>query len=289
LQITKAFIVDYLNVLTASKECEENRSRNKKKMTELIKNQFQFLSVHPYRYSEFLGILGKTYKEISESNERCAIVIDFSCFTKIHTVALAYWICQQKLSIPIVLAYSNPEIYGNPYRNIWGKGKWITTLHIRLDLNSTESYSSTNIIAILGHEGDRLRLSINEAEPDNGLVIKVLPKELPSRLSIVTDIQNSWLYHEIDKGLRDFSIKKIRYNDIEELIKLITTYCNAAKDKKSRIVLCPFGPKPFIYYTAFTILTSYSKLAWLYYPIPLSYDPDYSKGFDRTMWFSSVP
>ena len=289
LVIKKAFILDYLNVLLIPKESEENRSQNKRMMLILIKNQFQLLGIHPYRYSEFFGMLEKTYEDISRSNNRCVIVIDFSCLTKIHTVALAYWICKQKLSIPIVLAYSQPEFYGNPYKNIWGKGKLTRTLHIRLDLNSTKTYSSTNVIAILGHEGDRLRLAINEANPDDGLVIKVLPKKIPSKLSTVTDIQNSWLYQEIHDGIRDFKIKKLEYDNISELIKLITNYCKAAKDINSRIVLCPFGPKPFIYYTAFAILSTYPELAWLFYPVPASYDPDYSKGFDKTLWFPSSP
>ena len=224
--IWKACAFDYPTSLASKSHGEENRALNKKEFIRLLGDRVELPQIHPYRYAEFVGQLENLASEATAQSFPCQIIVDITCLTKIHTLALAYWLLTREDSTPVSLAYSQPEHYGNPSRNIWGRGKWITTLQVRLDLDSTEPFSSTNIIAVLGHEGDRLRLAMNEAEADQGLIVRVLPLEpIPSRLLTVSDIQNAWLLLELQKEIRPgFNLETIQLSDLFAFHELIISY-----------------------------------------------------------------
>src|SRR3989441_10396687 len=57
------------------------------------------------------------------------------------------------------------------------EGRWTTTMLLSLDPDATDTYSMTSAIVLLGHEGDRLRLALNEVDAAEGLIIKALPTE----------------------------------------------------------------------------------------------------------------
>jgi hypothetical protein len=281
VEICGAAAFDYSTNLYPKDQGEESRSLNRKDFQRLLGTTIEFHQTYPYRYAELLGQLSN----IVDSNYD--LVVDITCLTKIHTVALAYWLLTRPEASSVTLAYSQPEYYGNPSKNIWGKGKWTTNLLLRLDLDSTETYSSTVALAILGHEGDRLRLALNETEATEALIIKSLPIEerMDVRLTTVTDIQNAWLFVEIEKGLRQgFNLKRINLKDLNSLHACVASLCESAKNRNARVTLCPFGPKLFVFLSAFFCLSLYPQGSWLSYPVPLSYDAQYSSGYKRTLW-----
>jgi len=288
IHLHRVIAFDYATNISPRSQGEESRAINRNQFENLVKDKGEIQIVHPYRYAEFIGKLETLSTELENAHSLIHLIVDITCLTKIHTIALAYWLINRRESFPVTLAYSQPEHYGNPSRNIWGKGKWLSTLLVRLDLDSTDPFDSTTLIAILGHEGDRLRLAINEVEANRALVIKVLPLEpMPSRLATVSDIQNAWLFFEIQNGIRQgFTLKTLNLANLDSLMHLVQDVCRNAKKKTSRIVLCPFGPKPFVFASAFSSLSIYSENTWLSYPIPTSYDPEYSSGYKQTTWFS---
>jgi hypothetical protein len=284
IDINRAVAFDYSTNLSPKDQGEEGRSAIRKEFQQLLGKRVEFHQTYPYRYAELVGQLDDVVDNTYD------LIVDITCLTKIHALALAYWLLtRSEQQSSITLAYSQPEYYGNPSKNIWGKGKWTTNLLVRLDLDSTEAYSSTMALAILGHEGDRLRLALNESEATEGLIIKILlvDDQIDSRLTAVTDIQNAWLFLEIEKSLRQgFDIKKINIKDLNSLRDCVSSLCNIAKVKNARIALCPFGAKPFVFLSGYWCLSLYPQGSWLSYPVPLSYDASYSAGLKRTFWWT---
>jgi hypothetical protein len=282
--ISRAIAFDYPTNLLPRGDGELNREYNRRELYGLLGTALELRVMHPYRYAEFVGELFRISNELSPETESPTFVIDITCLTKIHTIALAYWFYSAPTA-RVVLAYSQPELYGNPSKNTWGRGKWTSTFLVRLSLDSTEPYSSTSAIAILGHEGDRLRLALSEAEASEGLVIKVIPRDPASRLLQVSNAQNAWLFVEIENGIRqNFRILTMAARDLDALATAVVELVRLARAKKSRIVLCPFGPKPLAFIVANLCLSIYPENTWLSYPTPLSYDPEYSSGYKYTLW-----
>lgn len=290
-EIASAIAFDYPTKLSPKNSGEQRRAGNRLQFKQLLGSSLGFRPINAYRYAEFIGELYRISREMDRifDQEAVQLVVDITCLTKVHTLALAYWLLSRGEGRSVCLAYSQPEYYGNPSKNIWGKGKWHGTTLVRLDLESTETYEATHAIILMGHEGDRLRLALSEIEPSNALIIKAIPKDPKSDLLTVSDVQNSWLFLEMKEGIRQgFSKEVVQTRDLPRLISLTTQYCKHAKQEKARIVLCPFGPKPFVFCAGYACLSEYRSNVWLSYPRPVSYDPDYSEGYNYTLWFSTA-
>ena len=280
--ISHSTAFDYPTKLNPQNAGEQRRATNKGQLDQLLGKNLNWRRINPYRYAEFVGELDRLYEDLPPDSH---IIIDITCFTKIHTLACAYWLLTRKEATNITIGYSQPEYYGNPSRSIWGKGRWQSPIVVRLDLDSTDHYTSTSTIVLTGHEGDRLRLALSELEPVTGLVIKTMPRQTDSPLLTVSQAQNSWLYSEIDEGLRPgFLIRQFGMFDLKSLQALVREHCEQAKQKHTRVVLCPFGPKPFVFAAGLEALSTYRSNIWLSYPRPSSYDQDYSEGYKYTLW-----
>ena len=280
--ISRSTAFDYPTKLNPQNAGEQRRAANKSHLNRLLGDSLTWRQINPYRYAEFVGELDRLYADLGPEFH---IIIDITCLTKIHTLACAYWLLERRDVTNVIIAYSQPEYYGNPSRSIWGKGRWQSPVVVRLDLNSTELYTSTSTIVLVGHEGDRLRLALSELEPATGVVIKSLPRRPDSPLLTVSDVQNAWLYSEINEGLRPgFSVQSFGMKELEGLCAVVRNHCESAKRKRARVVLCPFGPKLFIFATGLQALSTYPENIWLSYPRPFSYDPDYSEGYKYTLW-----
>ena len=285
LKVARAVVFDYPTKLVPQNAGEQQRSINRERLKQLLGKSVLWKHLNPYRYTEFVGEIDELYRSyFNKEDPEQGIIFDITCLTKIHTLALAYWLLWRKPQT-FAIAYSQPAYYGNPSKNIWGKGKWHSPVLVRLGLDSTDRYLSTHAIVLVGHEGDRLRLALNEITPNSALIIKPLTRDPDSPLAVVSNVQNQWLYSEIKTGLREgFTEEQFHVTDLANLRTSINAYCERSKLRTARIVLCPFGPKPFVFVTAMASLTTHPNNTWLSYPIPFSYDPDYSEGFKYTLW-----
>jgi hypothetical protein len=135
-----------------------------------------------------------------------------------------------------------------------------------------------------------MRLALHEAEATDGLVIKAEPIRRSSpELAKVTDIQNAWLYREINNGIRQkFRAINVRLDDLATVSSYVHEFAHKAYERNARIVLCPFGPKPFLIAAGMSALSAHSGGTWLSYPVPAAYDAAYSSGYRRTYWFDPL-
>jgi hypothetical protein len=217
-------------------------------------------------------------------------VIDITCLTKVHALAIAYYISYVATTMPITLAYSLPEMYGSPSRNIWNKGEWRTVVVSRLDLDSTHQHVGSDAIAVLGHEGDRMRLALNEAGPARVVVFRTERGGADDNEILATgDMQNARLLGDIQRGLLPgWRIETISLGALDTLTQHVKSAAQSARRDQHRLVLCPFGPKPVVVFTALAALEEFSEGVWMSYPVPVTYDVDYTTGYDRTLWFTGV-
>jgi len=65
-------------------------------MESLLGDRIEFCSISPYKYARFLGELDRistlTYQELGEVK----VILDITCLTKVHTLAVAYWLLKRK-------------------------------------------------------------------------------------------------------------------------------------------------------------------------------------------------
>jgi hypothetical protein len=282
--ISRAIAFDYPTIMSPKTKGEQDRADNKNEIRELLGERVEFLLTHPHRYAEFIGGINRQVSRIENTTKNAVLIFDISCLTRIHALALSYWALHANCCYPIILAYSSPAYYGSLSKSIWGKGAWLYTILMRLDLESTEMFSSTKALIILGHEGDRLRLALSELEADSGLIFTTASR---GRESTVIAAQNAWLYKEINSGMRaSYLTSEAGLGGTDQFSRLILDFCEKAKYENSRIVLCPFGPKSLVFLAGYICLSHLPLNTWLSYPIPKAYDPNYSNGHDSTYWYS---
>jgi hypothetical protein len=211
-------------------------------------------------------------------------VFDITCLTKIHTLALAYWLATTPELPRVLIAYSRPHDYGSPIRKVWDKGAWLEVIVAPFDIDPEPLGAGVAGIALLGHEGDRLRLALHEVPLDEGVVL-VVESEDP-RLDFAAEAQNRWLLDDISrqKDPALVSLARVPLWDMARLQKIVAVTSDSARANGMRLMLYPFGPKPLIFGASVFALSSYLLGTWYTYPIPRTYDLDYTVGVGTTYW-----
>jgi hypothetical protein len=284
-QVLGCTALEYGTAVTPRELGERQRAYNRRQLREMQPHNLTFTRVHPYRYYEFLRVFAELQEQLRHKPD-VHMVVDVTCLTRVHTLALVYYLEAEGSVCDVTLAYSRPEMYGSPTRNIWSKRDWTTVLLSRLDVDSTHRHSGSDAIVLLGHEGDRVRLALNELTAVNALVVKADDVMPPGDDAVATsEIQNARLLADIQKGILPYTLVTIGIEDADVLVREISTFARDARDEGHRLVLCPFGPKPLVVAAAAAALRAYSEAVWMSYPVPASYDAEYTLGYRDTMWF----
>lgn len=263
----------------------ERRRRNRVRLDALCgafpNLKLEFVEIDPYSYraaqravAESLGQLGATQ-----------VVLDVSCLTKIHAIALA----DPEIfatSVDWQLAYTSPETYGH-LETSGGVGTgWRDVLVLPIG-DSAELANETHArgVVLAGHEGDRLVIALTETEPAAGIIIMAaadrrpdLRRESERRNDKVTQLL-------IGRGDGRWRNEVISLRDPSALRRAIELEVTAATREDAPILLYPFGPKPFVTLAAMQMAAVPGLQAWFVYPIPISYDVDYSYGIGETLWY----
>ncbi len=285
-RFAEATLVEYPTEIRP-KEGERARSMHRRRLQRDLGSCLGPCRTHPYRYIEFLRILAGIADGLRE-DPKGHLVIDITCMTKLHVMAVAYFLLTEGMSCDVSLAYSIPKLYGSPVRNIWGQGRWSGVVQARLDLDSTHQHQRTFAVGLLGHEGDRLRLGLHEANPEELLLLRMVQaKNRSSNVEAMVDIQNARLLRELESSTRIQTAKRdIDLMRPSQLFSAVGSVCESARTAGARVVLCPFGPKPSVFYATYAALERYREAIWASYPTPTVYDADYSHGLVETLWFT---
>ena len=244
----------------------------------------QLRRIPGYRFGAFLGILADLHAAHRKAGGEVQYVFDITCLTKIHTLALAYWLEITPELPRVLIAYSRPHDYGSPIRKVWDKGAWLEVVVAPFDIDPEPRTTGVAGIAMIGHEGDRLRLALHEVPLDEGVIVVV--KSDNPRLDLVAEAQNRWLLDDIScqKDPASVSLARVPLWDMARLQKIVAVTSDSARAKGMRLMLYPFGPKPLIFGISIFALSGYRPGTWYAYPIPRTYDFDYTVGVGTTYW-----
>jgi hypothetical protein len=213
------------------------------------------------------------------------LIIDVSCLTKIHAIALSDPTVFSRLASWEV-AYSVPETYGHVTTSKEPTPGWRDVLILPVSAApGPASDADARGVILTGHEGDRLIVALAELEPAAGVIVTAQAARRPD-LRRESERRNEAVLRRLrGRGASQWRQEVVELRDARALATAIGNEISKSRDTGSPVVLFPFGPKPFVFLAAMQLAAQPNSQAWFVYPIPNSYDVDYSYGTGRTVWF----
>ena len=214
------------------------------------------------------------------------VVFDITCMTKVHALALAARLSTIDSTIKWVVSYSLPENYGTlESRRRWSAWRDVIVAPLAETATLSNEAHSRGII-IPGHEADRLIVALAELEPSGGAIILGETPERPD-LRRVSMQHNRKIIQQL-RSMRssNWTEQTVPLVDYYALEKFVGREIATAQRYSAPVVLFPYGAKSLIFAAAFTLSLRYPARSWFVYPIPSSYDVNYSEGIARTIWLT---
>jgi hypothetical protein len=251
----------------------------------------------PYSMGDLEGQIAAIAEQVDE------IVLDLSCFTKLHLMAAARAVLRLDDSTGWSVTYSRPYSYGD-LNAPKARGGWLDTLVLPLgDDPSLTNQGMALGVVLAGMEADRTAIALNELEPASGLIIFCRSVDRPD-LQRLTIANNSLLLAHL-QGLRmpgpqgkrilpyfssgGWEVEKIQLEFVvDELGRCLGRIVNAAEAIAAPVILFPFGPKIAVFLASLYLARHYPQASWTVYPIPKTHPIDYSDGVRGTDWYSGA-
>jgi len=280
---TEAIVLDYGNSSGSAVEVDLRR-KNISKMRELgarlLRQEPRLFVVNAYSFQELQDCI------LALSGDADLVVADISCFTKIHTLALAS--CLPTMSrLPIhYIAYSVPESYTHlgSRRALPG---WRDIIVAPLsDCAGLVNETHGRGVIIPGHEADRLIVGLAELEPSGGIIIHA---ETSRRLDLryVSETANRKALRQLTKKHPEaWKTYIVGTEEYSVLASRVRREIDLARSNNAPVILFPYGPKSHVYCAGAVLASEYPESSWFVYPIPLLYDLEYSSGVERTVWLA---
>lgn len=241
--------------------------------------------VHPLTINPYdLGALRALLQEACVAAEG-TVVVDITCLTRAHTLALASWAVYADAHTRIYFAYTEPLHSGAGHHSS-GTAGWPHTVFSPLQLDPYAYDASTECdgVVLLGHEGRRLDLALHQLTPSRALVLSWEARTQPEAY-VVARTSNARFLTKVASGQLGLgsNVEEVRYADIRTIQKLVKTFCST-RQPASRLVLYPFGPKLAIMAAAISAVVCADNAVWYMYPVRSWSRVDYTRGIGSTRW-----
>ena len=285
LNIQSVYFLEYPT--SARPESEDRRLRrvHREYVADLASRSSAALTSYSVEAYASDGLISALTKFI-DAHPASALVLDISCFTKIHVVAAAECIrAMGPTRRPIFAVYTSPRAYGNLDQTSKVIG-WSDVIVAPISNSAqmrNESHSRGIIIA--GHESERLWSALNEIEPAAGLVALGNTPGRPDITRLSERVNKKIMSHIALDYDSAWHRKVVDIADVEEMRLRVSLEVALAKPHSSPVILYPFGPKTLILASALALLDLYPEASWFVYPVPAGYDVSYSEGIGGTYWF----
>ena len=234
--------------------------------------------VNPYSY----GAAQRLFSEVLG----VGTLLDVSCVTKVHSLAAASVLADT--SRRITLAYTVPQNYPGVGRRRKGDG-WRDI--IVAPLARTARLFNENRgrgVILLGHEADRLIVGLAEIEPAGGSIVLAISESRPD-LGELARRRNEKVVRQLSSmRTADWALIPVLRDDLARVVAIVMQNVSLASQyaEPAPVILFPYGPKPFIIAAAFELARCYRENSWFVYPIPRSYDANYSEGIGEVQWYT---
>lgn len=279
--LSSIFIMNYTTTVQPAALAGRLRAANTRSIQQLGKrlhvDTADEIEVAPYSFGAFHRLLEEVLRKHS------TVLIDVSCITKVHALAAAA-VAVKAISHRIYIAYTTPENYPGLAGSSTGVG-WRDI--IVAPFGSSARFfneSSGRGIVVAGHEADRLIVALAEIEPAGGTVVIGRSKTRPD-LGEVSHRRNKSIVRQLTSmRTADWKTVSVNLTDFSAMSAIAAAEIERAKKYDAPVILFPFGPKPLIFAAACELAAVYGENSWFVYPVPASYDIDYSEGIGKVIW-----
>jgi hypothetical protein len=283
-QPAKAFSVLYDTKVRPIGVAQKARERNEDRLRQFGRaRSFEWTGkrLSAYRGSDMRRLLSLAASESS------SIVIDVTCMTGLHVIAVADWL----LSYPsprVSIAYSAPEQY--LLRSTDSVG-WVATIIAPArgaDPSQTIRQGpltlgrSSHGVVLAGLSSSRLEWALRQVPIDVGtmIVARSSPLDVWERFT--------WSDHEklLDRTSSEISWGRVTQAKLDlEAIRLhVESICDSLPSD-GRLVLFPYGPRPFTVAAYLASVGACPDRTWYCYPIPDHYQADATVGTGAVSFF----
>ncbi|MDG7030081.1 MAG: hypothetical protein JRN38_07575 [Nitrososphaerota archaeon] len=279
----KAYLLDYSSAVHPKEIGEEKKRRNLVRVQELSRQagfELQVVPLAPYvmdpALSTFRFIEGEVLATYSPN-----FFLDLSCMTKIDVLASSYFASRHH-GTAISILYTIPDQYGTPAADKVQSIGWTEPLVAPIVYDPSNYYPRSYGVVLPGHEGRRLKQALEAQTPEYGVVIRTSTAS-GAEAPFITQRNNSWLLAEIQSGRwRNWRDIMLEVTETEKVSTYMRELSLKARANSKRLFIYPFGPKTYIFVVGYVSLSLIPELVWYSYPVPRSYDVDYSMGKGET-------
>jgi hypothetical protein len=284
LHIDQGIAFNYDTQVFPLVEDKHKRATNWQRLTDhaatLVSGGVQQFEIASYSFHE----LQMCVDMLNEQADLDFVIFDITCFSKIHTLALAAALAQGVYRFGWAIAYTVPENYSNLDQSVKSIG-WKDIIVAPLaETASLFNEAHSRGVIMPGHDSDRLIVALAELEPSGGLILVAETEKRPD-LRILCERNNRKVIRQLTRmRSRDWSSEVVGLTELEGVRDALLKEIVAASEYKAPVILFPYGPKSLIFYTALQVCSEYPEAAWFVYPVPAAYDVNYSEGIEKTLW-----
>lgn len=285
VRLTAGIALEYETTVSPSTEAEEQRGQNwgiletlgKKAFVEGIRRQ----EVPAYNFQELQNIL----EDLLAEAEIDFVIIDITCLSKIHALAVAATLARFEGPSGWMVAYSTPENYGSLADRPQELPAWRDIIIAPMaETALLFNEASSRGIIIPGHEADRLIIALAEIEPEGGLIAVAESRRRPD-LRYITERKNQRTIRRLRRMRMGRWLKCIIcLTDLRKIRNNVGHEIRMAKQYDAPVIFFPYGPKSMIFAIGLQLACEYPEASWFVYPIPSSYDANYSSGAEEMIW-----
>lgn len=239
----------------------------------------RLLSVAPYNYFSLWNMLSEELDRRGLAWGELRATIDISCLTKIQMIFLLKEIISTTATRHCRLLYTVPERYN---RERGDKFSWLSVGYfdpvpfpIRAEPRIARNWRRATMV-LLGHEGQRTLAAWRYVDPDE--TILVFGKSDNDAMIEACLRENEFLLSHVGGENSDQTICCGMTDTLVARNRIYDWLRNVSAKQDVTVSLIPFGPKPILLGALLAIL----DMPWidveLVYPIPSSYNHNYSIG-----------
>lgn len=247
--------------------------------------------INPYSASELCDYV---VSRLSEFDEAVDLVLEISCFTRLHILALA--IALTKLGRRrVTISYTLPASYQFDEKSNAVATGWKGTLLVALgDAPVLDHEGQSRGLVLLGYEADRLAVALEELETSGGTVVVSVSRDRPDIAAAVVKKNSSVLYRlrsvdlavlkgsSYDVSQSGWRFVPVGLSDPKALLEIVAQEVGAAELAQAPMVLYPFGPKMSVLVAAYSLAMRYPGASWAVYPVALTHYVERAQGIGPT-------
>lgn len=294
VQPERVFLIDYETIALPADRDRLLRKRCRSAFSKAFApSRTQFLNgINAFAVNSLQEVMA----QILEECDRLPLVMDISCMTRVHLLAVVAALYDRTEPREVYFCYSVPASYGFRPED---RSAWRDVLFVPAGSRWTfKREGQSRGIVLAGHDAERLSVALGELEPASGTLIYCGNPKRPDFLRRAREVNAKIERRLLQLRMPRFSgqpgagdgwtVASIDVGDFQALSTTLQTQVSEAKREQSPVILFPYGPKPDSLAVALLLREWDIGDAWAVYPVPKSFSTAYSEGVAELQAFCPV-